>query len=310
MQGCMTHRIMNKVLLIAVLGLLASCSDSGTDEARRMAVTNTPGLSGTQVADADTRKQVLHSMPTPNDLFHVLGVLGKSKDRNVLFNPLVAKEQVDVTTLAFRFGICATDVAYSSYSGRNADVLRYYLILKEMAQELGLEDAVQRIEQQKLERNLSNGDSLSILTNEAYINAYRKLDEQNRGDLLATILAGGWVESTYLVAQRITEFDPSDPMVLNLMDQKVSLAHVIELTEINATESSVHELRKELLVMQDIFDKVPSVRQRSEKTKAKGKLVIGESETFELNEEKFLEIKAFLEKLRNSRIGETGVERS
>ena len=40
-----------------------------------------------------------------------------------------------------------------------------------------------------------HGDSLEVISNEAYFRAYQKLQDEEMGPTLALVLAGGWVEA-------------------------------------------------------------------------------------------------------------------
>ncbi len=55
----------------------------------------------------------------------------------------------------------------------------------------------------RLEANLTRGDSLEVISNDAYQRAYEKMQQESMGPVLAMVLAGGWLESMHLVMRQI-----------------------------------------------------------------------------------------------------------
>ena len=63
-----------------------------------------------------------------------------------------------------------------------------------------------------MEANLTRGDSLEVISNEAYTKAYSKLQDEEMGATLSMVLAGGWVESMHLLFRQIEAFGKNEAL--------------------------------------------------------------------------------------------------
>jgi len=250
-------------------------------------------------SDAD-RTQVIYSMPTPNELFELIKGMDVAVDKNVLYDVSMAKTAEDTLTKAFRFGLCATDLVYASYFDIPTEVVRYYLTTKQMSKTIGLDKAFNSIDVKRLQRNITHGDSLTILTNEAYLKAYELLDEEEQGDVLAMVLAGGWVETTYLLIEQIGDYDAENALLDRLAEQKVGLSQLVDLMELNADSREIIDVRTKLLAIRDVFDHLGVTRVKENSDKLGGRRVLGGEETFKINALKFEEIRNAVLQLRGN----------
>jgi hypothetical protein len=65
----------------------------------------------------------------------------------------------------------------ASYFKLNVEVARYYLTTKKLAEGLDLSSAFNDADFVRLESNLTKGDSLEVISNEAYMKAYGEIAE-------------------------------------------------------------------------------------------------------------------------------------
>lgn len=285
------HRF-NAFLLLVML-IAASCSGP------------TPASEETETASAPARMvlggegehaNVLYSMPTPNELFELIDEMHTAVDKDALYEVSLATSTDDRLELAYRFGICATDLVYASYFDLGSEVVRYYLTTKSLSKEIGLEEAFNKVDVRSLERNLSRGDSLTILTNDAYLTAYQKLQDENQIDILSMVLAGAWVETTHLLIEQIGEFDSANELVDRLAEQQFGLGQVIDL--MYSTEGELSDMVDRLLAVQEVFDQMEANETGGPIEQNNGRHTLGGEQSFEMDPVKFGELKSAITNLR------------
>ena len=253
------------------------------------------------VAVADTGRvvaKVLYQMPTPNELFHVVRTMSGEGQKRMM-NPAGNLVHYNTTPKrALNFGVYATDLAYASSFKLSSEVARYFMTCKTLGGDLGLATSFNGGDLARLERNLANGDSLDVISDEAYLASYRRLQENEMGPVLSLVLAGGWVESMHLVAHDMPHFDPEDPLIMTLAEQKASLNHLIDLMGAYPTDPVVLNIQSRLLAIRDIYDTFPVVRSAHVGASPSGRPILGDDVKVVMSAEGYLLLKNALEALR------------
>jgi len=256
--------------LAALLVLLFSCSSP---------TTGTEGRPETLVIggdDASAHTDNLYQMPTPNELFQIVRTMSGEGQKRMMSPAKNVERYATRQKKALNFGVYATDLVYASTYKITSEVVRYYLTCKKLGDALGLAGSFSDADFVRLERNLTHGDSLDVISNEAYERAYRRMQDERMGPTLALVLAGGWVESMHLVARQVLHFDAGDPLVIRVAEQKTSLDHLIEMMEQYKDDPGVAQTREKLIGLRDIYDTFPVVRSEHLGTSPSGRPILGE----------------------------------
>jgi hypothetical protein len=194
--------------------------------------------------------------------------------------------------------VYSTDLVYASYFKLNVEVARYYLTSKKLAESLGISSAFSDADFVRLEANLTRGDSLEVISNDAYTKAYSKLQDEEMGATLSLVLAGGWVESMHLLFRQIDTFGKNEALLTRVAEQKVTLEHLIDLMKPQAGNADVAAMQQELLAIRDVYDQVNVIRVAHKGTSASGRMILGEDVQMEMTEEKYLSLVQAVEDLR------------
>ena len=283
---------LSRLLPFAILALLTACSTGTGDPAD----TKKPDL---VIGDGkSTQATSLYQMPTPNELFGLVREMAGEGQKRMMNPAGNAERYATLAQRATNFGVYSTDLIYASYFDLNVEVVRYYLTVKKLGDELGLTAAFSESDFTRLESNLAHGDSLEIISNEAYYKAYQKLQGEDMGATLALVLSGGWVESMYLVIQQVKHFDVNDPLVQRIADQKATLEHLIDMLEPYAADANVGPVREQLAELRSIFDAVPVTRTVHEGKSSSGRMVLGDDVRVNLSEANYTAISQAVATLR------------
>ncbi len=249
--------------------------------------------------DASELAEKLYQMPTPNELFVLVRQMAGEGQMRMMSDARKADRFVTLEKRAANFGIYATDLVYASYFKLQVEVVRYYLTVKKLGDQLGLASAFPDKDRTRLESNLAHGDSLEVISNEAYFRAYQKMQDEEMGPVLALVLAGGWVESMHLVMEQIHHYDPADPLVQRIAEQKVSLEHLLDMMEHLKEDSDLSNIRERLIAIRSIYDGLDVRRIPHQGATGSGRMVLGEDVHIDLTEAKYQELVSAVEALRN-----------
>ncbi|MGB1101993.1 MAG: hypothetical protein ACPG21_00050 [Crocinitomicaceae bacterium] len=294
-----------KILSHAFIGassiLLLSCGgDNGGNELTNINVTDTveaevdtTGMSSNIVME--------YSVPTPNELFEIVKAQGGEKQMN-LVNPLENSENyVDQKSKAINFGVYSADVAYLSCFGIGTDFLKYFKKIEELGDELGISGAFNEDIMERIESNEGDTDSLFAISNDTYYESYSYLEENEKGTELSLIMAGGYVESLFIVSNLVTTYSDDDPIVSKIGDQRVVLESLIDFISSYMEDPSVEEVAGDLMDLQAVFEDNMEFEESDASTSnsESGTLVVSGGGSYKMSETAYNAIKAKATELRD-----------
>lgn len=240
----------------------------------------------------------LYQMPTPNELFSLVREMAGDGQKRLL-NPVSNVDRyASLKSRALNFGIYSTDLVFASYFKLNVEVVRYYLTTKKLAESLGVVSAFSDADFVRLEANLTRGDSLEIISNEAYAKAYARLQDEQMGPTLSMVLAGGWVESMHLLLSQIEAHGKGEALMVRVGEQKVTLEHLIDMMAPHEGDADVAAVRKDLIAVRDIYDQVDVKRVAHQGSSTSGRMVLGDDVRVELTDAKYQTLKTAITDLR------------
>lgn len=283
-----------KIFLLGAFGLLVACGGTETADAPRKEHLVIGG------ADASDHAGNYYQMPTPNELFQLVRTMSSDGQKQMMSPARNVDRYATTAKKALNFGVYATDLVYASNYKITSEVVRYYLTCKKLGEQLGLSGSFTDKDFSRLERNLTRGDSLDVISNDAYERAYRRMQDDDMGATLALVLAGGWVESMHLVTRQVLHVDPQDPLVQRVAEQKVSLDHLMELMAQYADARQVDSVRNELSKLRDIYDTFPVVRIEHPDKSPSGRQILGDDVTIVITSDGFNALAKQVETLREN----------
>jgi hypothetical protein len=157
---------------------------------------------------------------------------------------------------ALNLGVYAVDLSYARVFEQYQKAGSYFSAMYELARELGIPEEFIHSSAERMDRNLSNKDSLRAIANEVYYATDKYLKKNERGHASALIVTGGWIEAMYL-ASEIFELDQQEAdleYMTRLEEQKISLDNLIELLSVYKADAVVFEILTELKQLKPLFD--------------------------------------------------------
>ncbi len=257
----------------------------------------------TTVLTTDDGPQISYAVPTPNELFEIVKILGGELNME-LVNSLDNKNKyVDLKSKALNFGVYSADIGYMSCFENGIAFLKYTKVLENLGNELGISDVFDKTLMDRIENNEENFDSLFTISNETYYDSYLYLEENKKGQELSLIIIGGYVESVYIISNLVNVYSNSNPIIEKIGDQHLVLDNIIDFCSQYADESAVAEALSDIMKLQSIFednmDFVESNPEGENGTDVDGVATFASKGSFTMNENTFNLVKEEVIKLRN-----------
>jgi len=129
---------------------------------------------------------------------------------------------------ALNLGIYGTDLSYLNIYDRTPESISYLSVIKNLSDQLGISASFDESFFSSVEKNINNKDSILVLLSKTYRNTDSYLRVNDRKNIGALILAGGWVESLYILT-KISKVDSDREIVNRIGEQKHPLDNLIEI---------------------------------------------------------------------------------
>ncbi len=201
-------------------------------------------------------KQIIFSLPAAHEVALIL-IENKGTDYNEeILNPVDNFENYNTSkSMALNLGIYSADLSYASLFEQNQAVISYMLTSEKLAVELGILDAFSKATLMKLENNLNDKDAIIRIISETFMDTDAYLQENNKEEIAAMIIIGGWIEGMYIAAQLSGgDSKKNSKLVSSIIEQQASLSLMVAFLETYENDTQIQELLLDIRILNDLFD--------------------------------------------------------
>ncbi|HYX05380.1 MAG TPA: hypothetical protein VE912_01475 [Bacteroidales bacterium] len=154
---------------------------------------------------------------------------------------------------ALNLGVYAVDLSYSKVFEQYDKAGKYLASMHQLSEELGIPSDEFYNTTNRIEKNITNKDSLYKIANEIYTTTDNYLKENDREGAASLIILGGWIEAMH-IATAIVADGTTDPAFLDrITEQKHSLQDLIDLLENYSSNETVAGYLDQLKKLQPDF---------------------------------------------------------
>lgn len=304
----MRHRLTHIVAVITACIIVQACTPVNNNNGEG-AQTAPPPADQTQMLDPNRGALVrfndrLFNVPSPIQLAGVIQKVQLPYNKELLNS--VNKYQNYTTTFkqALNLGIYGANLGYINVFEQLPDAAAYFGAIRALSKELGIMNTFNEETMKRIERNNGNKDSLLYIASIMYRESDQYLMDAERNEVGALILAGGWVESLYLLTH-IQLAKDMKPEIKDLIgQQKSALNNLIDILRphygkiSNEYDSFLENLSELAAIFDDINVKYTF---KSVKTDEANRITIVDSQTETVIDLQHIEtISRKIEHLRNS----------
>jgi hypothetical protein len=177
------------------------------------------------------------------------------------YNKGYLNDAKSVTTYATNFqkalnlGVYGADVGYVTIYDQSQDALKYMAVINKLSDELGITGAFDEQTIKRFESNFGKRDSMLNLVAVAYRNADAFLKDNDRLNVGALVLAGGWIETLYFSTQ-IAAKDKNQDVINRIGEQKYTLNNIVKMLTPYYNQPEYDVLVDELIELAYDFDAI------------------------------------------------------
>jgi hypothetical protein len=301
-------RLLNAVnfLSISTACAIAISSCTSTDNQQDIAKVD----ENQEIIDSNNGKlekvqEIFYTIPSPMEMASLLKKAGTSYNAKNLNNVHNVVKYTSAKKQALNLGIYGADLSYASIFNQNQESIIYLSCAKQLADQLGVTNAFNNETMDRIEINIENRDSLLEIISDAFYTIDGYLKENNRQNISALVITGGWIEGLYL-ATKISSESKSTPEELKkrIADQKYSLGDLLLLIESYPADEGLADIKKDLTALQEIYAQIELYRESGEVTtdEATGTTVIGGSSSSNMTDEQLALISEKVKEIRSTYI--------
>lgn len=239
-------------MLLLIFLLVSACTGDGS---RNDAVTDFDvDVTGEELSETFRAKQIFYALPSPLETAMMLRSAGAIYNEE-LMNPVGnASKYVTNKSMAINLGIYTTNICYASIFNQSQVCMQYMDAAKDLAENLGIIDAIDSDTMDRLEENLDNQEVIMDIVSESFMNSSSFLQENSREAVAAMMFVGGWIEGLYL-ALNLTDGRETEGnhLVNRIVDSKLSFEIVMLLLEDYKHDQDVANLIVEMDGINEIF---------------------------------------------------------
>lgn len=287
----------NSYLMVPVLAAfcLASCGDGKTDDP----MDNGVDSSKVETPAINPVSETFFQVPSPGEMLTFIKMVGGKNNKNTSFlNPTEnQKNYADNKSRALNFGIYSCDLSYCSIFELGSDALKYFKVVKQMGDQIGVSTAIKPEMMKRLENNVGMPDSLAVITDDIYFSSFETLEGSQQGSTLAQVVAGGWIESLF-IATNLAKYENASPMIERLADQKYTLENLIEFLKKHEADANVKAIKTDFESLLAEFNKISEKDLTKGNKSTEGKMLIGGGKQLNMSEDIY---KGIVEKVRSIR---------
>ena len=246
--------IVGSFTLMCLASLLLSCNSSRVDNADEQLdlPIDTAAMQEERLVQVN---KVTFSIPSPIQVAQLIEQTGGRYQRDLLHTTARTASYASKFDKAFNLGVFGADMGYCSIYDQSQDALAYLNATKHLADDLGISGGFDATRFERYKKALGKRDSMLTLLSQSYRDADGFLKENQRGDVGALILAGGWLESVHLMTSLAKQ--GKQPLLMDRIgQQKTTLDNLIKLLMPFTEQAEIASLIQNLLEVAQPFNDV------------------------------------------------------
>ncbi len=198
-------------------------------------------------------KAIFYNIPSPMETAALLKKAGAQYDKNILNDVKNVDLYTAASKQALNLGIYGADLSYTSVFNNTQESMFYTSCAKKLADKLGVSGAFNDATIERMESNRNERDSLLNIISETYWEVDAYLKENQRENISALMVAGGWLEGLH-IATAVCKAHDTPELRQRIAEQKLPLKDLIALVSTyGTTDASVNAVLNDLKTLEPLF---------------------------------------------------------
>lgn len=245
-------------LALSVFGgvLLSGCKPNKPNNEKEQEGEDSTALVSDQLVKVDN---ILFSLPSPIQIAMLIKKTGANYDKGLLNTTKTVKNYTTNFSKAINLGVYGADMGYVTIYDQTQDALSYLNAIKILSESLGISGAFEKSTMERFEKNIGTKDSILAIVGDAFRSSDTYLKDNQRKDISALIITGGWIEGLYY-ASLTAKKNPHQELINRIGEQKTTLANLIKMVsefsynDDGSPNKEFSDLANNLIDLSNIFE--------------------------------------------------------
>ncbi len=289
--------------LASSLILITACGSDDPKEKEQVFDINKTQREGEKTLVVQMDGQIF-SIPSPVQTAFLLKESGIAYDPTCLNSEDNVHNYSTIHSKAVNLGIYGADLGYNTIFESTEASLKYLKTIRTLAEDLGLVNVFSESLVRRFQDNLGVKDSMLVFVSEAYRAGDNYLKNNDKHNIVALVLAGGFIESLHH-ACKAAEASGDEKIIKRIGEQGNSLRSLISLMnpyrnteEFDGLARNLEELHENYSGIESQYEYRPSSTDSLSKT-----TVINSVTTVNVSAESFQAICNMVYQIRNEIVG-------
>jgi len=261
----------SKLLLPALVLLLAACGGGEQPKDTLQA----PDADSLAQSERQSRtKKIFYSIPSPMETAALLKKAGASYNSKILNDVKNVDTYTAASKQALNLGVYGADLSYASVFNHTQESIFYTSCARRLADKLGVTSAFNDSVMGLMEQHQNDREKMLDIISETYWDMDRYLKVNDRENISALMIAGGWVEGLYIATQ-VARTNPSAELKQRIAEQKLSLTDLVSLLETYGEDETLKGVHADLKALAELYTEVQAGGGGVTATQENGVTVIG-----------------------------------
>lgn len=203
-----------------------------------------------------TVREVVYPLPSTYEITEMLNEIEASYILGLTNDIANAEKYFTDKKQALNLGVYSADLSYASTYNMKQQTLDFMDVSQDLVKELRITGAFSSGFVEEVETNIDNKEELVDLITNSFYDTYEYLVKNNKEDLSLLVITGSWVEALYITTH-ISETTYENPRIVEIiMEQKDSLAKLLELLKPHNEHETIQDLLIELKPIMEVYQEV------------------------------------------------------
>jgi len=206
------------------------------------------------IAEEDSIVATLYSIPSPDEIFNYINAGNLRYNPQILSDPKKINKYKNSREQFLAVGIFLADLSYTLAFQQPAKGFEYMKVIDEVGNNQNLFPYLDYEFKERFLTNMSNIDSLIVLSDYAYDLAMENLFENQRFDAYSLVSFGCILESMFLTLSSLNKENPSAELMKRVADQSNLIDQLVEMIKLYMSQREARILLKDLNPLVASFD--------------------------------------------------------
>ncbi|TVR39395.1 MAG: hypothetical protein EA392_06525 [Cryomorphaceae bacterium] len=302
MYNC--RNLISVVLIATIAVAFSSCKCENGDSRKAISEVDDDVRADDSAAKKLQKVQeIFYTIPSPMEMASLLKKAGTTYDASMLNDVSNVVKYTSSKRQALNLGIYGANLSYASIFNQNQESIIYLSCAKQLADKLGVTSAFDNETMDRIESNIENRDSLIDIISDSFYTLDAYLKENDRQNVSALVITGGWIEGLYLATQIAKNSkDVPQEIIQRVIDQKYSLSDLLELVNAYNDGGNLDSIIADLESLKVLYDQIDINREAGDVTtdESTGVTVIGGASTYSYTADDIAAITARVKEIRTS----------